>query len=105
MSSEYLPTRELLVQIDERLARVEEILNKRQEGPGCWANAPGMTLPPEIMDNILDRCGTTMMQFPPKRFGYPVMLAAARQGTELILEFSVAGFTCRRSLVADGPLH
>ena len=105
MTSEYLPSRELLVQIDERLARVEEILNKRQEGPSCWANAPGMTLPAEIMDNILDRCGMTGVNLPSKHLDYPVFVRIGRQGTELILEFSVAGFTCRRSFVADGPLH
>lgn len=102
MSSEYLPTRELLVQIDERLARVEERLEKRQEGPSCWANAPGMTLPAEIVYNISDNCGMRGLNLPSKLPDYPVFLAAGRQGAELILEFSIAGFIFRRSFMADG---
>ena len=102
MSSEYLPTRELLVQIDERLARVEEKIEKRQEGPSCWANAPGMTLPAEIMDNILDRCGMTGVNLPSKHLDYPVFVTIGRQGTQLVLEFSIGTFVCRRSFLADG---
>ena len=93
----------LFLQIAPLLARVEEILNKRQEGPGCWANAPGMTLPTQVMGSIENGAPQEMI-IPGRHPAYPLAVRLIRRGQELVLEFSIAGYTWRRSFMADGPL-